>query len=63
MGIWNVTVYRDGGSKHLGTVNGDGEDDARSAALHKFGISDDEAEEGTLRAGIYPVDEFEVSPA
>lgn len=63
MKTWNVRVLRDGGSKELGQVHETSEELARCAALSKYGISDDEAEEGTLRAGIYPADDFDVSRA
>lgn len=60
---WNVSVRRNGESKHLGLVHEKTEDLARCAALSKYGVSEDEAEDGTLRAGIYPADDFDVSPA
>lgn len=60
---WRVYVHRDGCRKLLGQVNETSEELARCAALSKYGISEDEAEEGTLRAGIYPADDFDVSPA
>lgn len=63
MKTWNVRVHRSGGSKELGQVHEPSEGHARCAALSKYGISEDEAEEGTLRAGIYPADDFDVSPA
>lgn len=52
MKTWNVRVHRGGGSKELGQVHEASEELARCAALSKYGISEDEAEEGTLRAGI-----------
>jgi len=58
---WGVYLLRSGERKRLGTVNETTEELARCAALSKFGISEDEAEEGTTRAGIYPADDFEVS--
>jgi len=63
MKTWNVRVHRAGGSTQLGQVHEMSEDLARCAALSKFGISDDEAESGTDRAGIHPADDFDVSPA
>ena len=63
MSAWRVYVHRDGGRKLLGQVNETSEELARCAALSKYGISEEEAEEGTLRAGIYPADDFDVSPA
>lgn len=63
MKTWNVRVHRAGGSTHLGQVHEVSEDLARCAALSKFGISDDETDLGTARAGIYPADDFDVSPA
>lgn len=63
MKTWNVRVHRNGGSKQLGQVHESTEELARCVALSKYGISDDEAQEGTLRAGIYPADDFDVSPA
>lgn len=63
MKTWNVRVHRVGSSKELGQVHETTESLARCAALSKFGISEDEAEEGRLRAGIYPADDFDVSPA
>lgn len=63
MKTWNVQVHRNGGVKQLGQVHEATEELARCAALSKYGISEDEAEEGTLRPGIYPADEFDVSAA
>lgn len=63
MKTWSVRVHRNGGSKAIGQVHETSEELARCAALSKYGISEDEAEEGTLRAGIYPADDFDVSPA
>lgn len=60
---WNVQVRRNGGTKQLGQVHETTEDLARCAALSKYGISEDDVEDGTLRAGIYPADDFDVSPA
>jgi len=60
---WSVHVQRDGRRIYLGTVGEATEDLARCAALSKYGISEDEADEGTNRAGIYPVDDFDVTPA
>lgn len=63
MKTWNVRVHRANGSKHLGQVHETSEELARCAAISKYGISEEEAEEGTLRAGIYPADDFDVSLA
>lgn len=60
---WNVRVHRNGGSVYLGQVNETTEALARCAALSRYGISEDEAEEGALRPGIYPADDFDVSAA
>ena len=61
---WNVRVHRAGEpSIELGQVNESTEELARCAALSKYGISEEEAEEGTMRRGIYPADDFDVSPA
>lgn len=63
MTTWNVRVHRDGSSKTLGQVHEATEELARCAALSRYGISEAEADEGTLHAGIYPADDFDVSPA
>ena len=63
MKAWNVRVHRNGGQNELGQVHESNEELARCAALSKYGVSEEEAEEGTLRAGIYPADDFGVSPA
>lgn len=60
---WNVRVHRCGGSVELGQVHETTEDLARCAALYKFGVSEDEAGADARRAGIYPADDFDVSPA
>ena len=61
---WNVRVHRGiHGSQSLGQVTESTEELARCAALSKFGITEEEAEEGTLCPGIYPADDFDVSPA
>lgn len=44
-------------------VNETFEAQARCAALSTYGISLDEAKEGTMRPGIYPADAFDVSSA
>ena len=60
---WNVRVHRGiHGSQDLGQVRESTEELARCAALSKFGISEEEAEDGTLRPGIYPTDDFDVLP-
>lgn len=61
MKTWKVRVHRDGGSKQIGQVHETTEELARCAALSKYGIGEDEAGEGTLRVGIYPDDDFDVS--
>lgn len=58
---WNVRVHRNGQSRYLGKVAAIQESEARAAALSAYGISEEEAEEGTLRDGIYAVDDFDVS--
>ncbi len=63
MKAWNVRVHHSGDSKELGQVHESSEELARCAALSKYGISEEEANEGTLRAGIYPADDFDASPA
>ena len=57
---WSVHVTRDDRRQLLGYVHETSEELARCAALSKYGISEDEAEEGTLRKGIYPADDFDV---
>jgi hypothetical protein len=59
--VWNVRVHRNGTSKFLGTVQAVDETSARLAALHCYGVSEEEAEEGLSRDGIYPTDDFDVS--
>ncbi len=59
---WTVVVHKFDGPKTLGSVQEDSEELARCAALSKYGITEDEAEEGTMRAGIYPSDDFDVRP-
>jgi hypothetical protein len=61
--LWNVRVHRNGESQELGQVIETTEELARCAAMSKFAISEEEAEEGTLRRGIYPADDFDVSEA
>ena len=66
MKTWNVRVFRDGQALMLGQVAESNQELARCAALHRFGVSDDEVAAGEVRSGeaaIYPEDEFEVSPA
>ena len=63
---WNVRVFREGGPVMLGQVSERNEALARCAALHKFGVSDDELamrERGREGLAIRPDDDFEVSPA
>lgn len=63
MKTWDVRVHRNGSSKALGQVHEASEELARCAALSKFGISDEEADVGGRRDGIYPDDDFDVSGA
>ena len=63
MKTWNVRVHRSGGSVELGQVHETTEALARCAALSKFGVSEDEANEDARRVGIYPADDFDVSPS
>lgn len=60
---WQVVVHRCGETIDIGTVSEDSEANARCAALSKYGISEEEAEEGVLRKGIYVCDDFDVRPA
>ena len=66
---WNVRVMRNGNAVHIGQVAESTETLARCAALSKYGLSEDEAEEmqhgrtGPRGAAIYPDEEFDVSPA
>lgn len=60
---WNVVVNRGSETQTLGQVHETSEELARCAALSKYGISEDEAEEGTTRRGIYPADDFSVFQA
>lgn len=66
---WNVRVKRNGQATHVGQVAESTETLARCAALSKYGLSEDEAEEmvrsctGLRGAAIYPNEEFDVSPA
>lgn len=59
---WNVRVHLKTGSVHLGQVGEESEEFARSAALSKFGIPEDEDTDPAAR-GIRADDEFDVSPA
>lgn len=63
MRAWNVRVHRAVGAIELGQVHETNEELARCAALSKFGVNEEEADEGELRTGIYPDDDFDVSPA
>lgn len=66
---WNVRVMRNGQAVHIGQVAESSETLARCAALSRYGLSEDEAEEndwghaGLRGAAIYPDKEFYVSPA
>lgn len=66
---WNVRVMRNGQAVHVGQVAESTETLARCAALSRYGLSEDEAEErerdhvGPRGAAIYPDEEFDVSPA
>jgi hypothetical protein len=42
MSTWDVYVYRDGVSRHIGTVQATNEDDARMAALCRYDIGESE---------------------
>lgn len=42
MSTWDVYVYRDGASRHIGTVQATDEDDARMAALCRYEIREPE---------------------
>lgn len=63
MKTWNVRVHHGGTSKELGQAHESSEKLARCAALSKFGVSEEEADEGATRASIYPADDFDVAPA
>ncbi len=63
---WNVRVFREGRPVMLGQVSESKETLARCAALHKFGLGDDDlamGEGGRDGMAIRPDDDFEVSPA
>lgn len=66
---WNVRVMRNGQAVHVGQVAESTETLARCAALSRYGLSEDEAEEverghaGPRGAAIYSDEEFDVSPA
>ena len=66
---WTVRVMRRGQSVHIGRVAESTETLARCAALSRYGLSEDEAEEverghaGSRGAAIFPDEEFDVSPA
>jgi hypothetical protein len=63
---WNVRVFREGRRVMLGQVSESKETLARCAALHKFGLGDDDlamGEGGRDGMAIRPDDDFEVSPA
>lgn len=60
---WNVVLNR-GAGLDLGQVNEKSEELARCAALHKYGISEDEIAEGAdIARRITPEDDFSVYPA
>ncbi|VVD75259.1 hypothetical protein PAQ31011_00834 [Pandoraea aquatica] len=68
MATWNVLVDRHPTSIYLGQVNEDTEELARCAALHKFGMSEDEYFDALnhgeeFPCGISPGDDFSVSRA
>ena len=66
MKAWNVRVFREGRPVMLGQVSESKETLACCAALHKFGVSDDDlamGEWGRDGMAIRPDDDFEVSPA
>jgi len=66
---WNARVMRHGQAVHVGQVAESTETLARCAALSRYGLSEDEAEEverghaGSRGAAIFPDEEFDVSPA
>lgn len=66
---WNVRVMRNGHAAHIGQVAESTETLARCAALSRYGLSEDEAEEmaqdpnGQRGLAIYPDEAFDVSPA
>ena len=66
---WYVRVMRRGQSVHIGRVAESTETLARCAALSRYGVSEDKAEEiernriAPRSAVIYPNEEFDVSPA
>ena len=66
---WNVRVMRNGHAIHVGQVAESTETLARCAALSRYGVSEDKAEEiernriAPRSAVIYPNEEFDVSPA
>lgn len=62
MKTWNVRVHLPTGSVSLGQVHEKSEELARCAALHKFGIPEDEDTDPNRR-GIRFDDEFDVSEA
>ena len=62
MKTWNVRVHLKTGSMHLGQVGEESEEFARSAALSKCGIPEDEDTDPNRR-GIRADDDFDVSPA
>lgn len=65
---WNVRVVRNGHAAHIGQVAESTETLARCAALSRYGLSEDEAEEmeqsrtGSRGPAIYPDEAFDVSP-
>ena len=66
MNDWNVRVFREGRPVMLGQVSERNETLARCAALHRFGVGDDElamGEGGRDGMAIRSDDHFEVSPA
>ncbi len=66
---WNVRVMRNGYAVHIGQVAESSEALARCAALSRYGLSEDEAEEMQQDSvdprglAIYPDEAFDVSPA
>lgn len=63
---WNVRVFRDGHTVHIGQVGETTEALARCAALSRYGVSDEDLEMGGIRSrgeAIYPDEEFDVVPA
>lgn len=63
MRTWQVYVYRDGRSQHVGSVGESSEELARCAALSKYGASEEDLSglEPGRKSVILPDEEFSVS--